>query len=42
MRAIIESLVPSKPEYTLDDCLELLRLRPQLASLNAHVAQKQP
>lgn len=41
-RAIIESLAPTKPEYTLDDCLELLRRRPELANLNAHVAQKQP
>jgi spore coat polysaccharide biosynthesis protein SpsF len=37
---IIESLVPTKPDYTMKDILELFELHPEWFNINAHVEQK--
>ena len=37
---IFEELYPRKPEFTLYDILGLLKIRPDLVAINAHVQQK--
>lgn len=37
---ILEALYPGRPEFTLEDCLELLQRNPEWELLNAHVEQK--
>ena len=40
LRVVYESLLPESPEFTLDDILELLKVRPDLMDLNAHVQHR--
>jgi spore coat polysaccharide biosynthesis protein SpsF len=40
VRRMLENLLPDRPEFTLEDGLELLRRHPGWAALNAHVEQK--
>jgi spore coat polysaccharide biosynthesis protein SpsF len=40
IRTIYEELYPSRPDFKLDDILNLLKRRPELLSLNAHIQQK--
>jgi spore coat polysaccharide biosynthesis protein SpsF len=38
---IIEALYPLKPEFSLEDCLELLAQHPEWSMINKHIEQKQ-
>jgi spore coat polysaccharide biosynthesis protein SpsF len=40
IRKIIETLFPKKPEFTLEDCLELLGRHPEWTRINRHIKQK--
>ena len=40
VRRIIEALYPHKPQFTLEDCLDLLRQHPDWSELNRNVVQK--
>ncbi|MGD9788639.1 MAG: NTP transferase domain-containing protein [Sulfuricellaceae bacterium] len=40
IRRIIEDLFPVKPEFTLEDILDLLAMHPDWRQINAHVTQK--
>ncbi len=40
IRKIIEHLYPSNPQFTLEDCLELLKKYPEWIKLNCHIEQK--
>jgi len=40
IKLIIESLYPSKPEFTLDDVVALLRTHPAWTLINSHIEQK--
>jgi spore coat polysaccharide biosynthesis protein SpsF len=40
IRRILEVLYPSKPDFTLEDCLALLEEHPEWSDLNRHVKQK--
>lgn len=40
VRRILEALYERKPEFTLEDCLELLSRNPDWAAINAGVVQK--
>jgi spore coat polysaccharide biosynthesis protein SpsF len=37
---IIKELYPSNPFFTLEDCLELVRRKPELTEINKHIRQK--
>lgn len=39
IRKILEALYPERPEFTLEDCLDLLEQHPSWSKINAHVAQ---
>ena len=41
IKKIIENLYPFKPEFSLEDCLELLSQNRVWASINQHIEQKQ-
>lgn len=41
IRRIIEALYPLKPEFSLEDCLELLAQHPEWIVINKHIEQKQ-
>ncbi len=41
IKRIIEALYPNKPEFLLEDCLELLSQNPKWMTINQHIAQKQ-
>ena len=41
IKRIIESLYPFKPEFSLQDCLELLSQNPEWKMINQHIEQKQ-
>jgi spore coat polysaccharide biosynthesis protein SpsF len=41
IKIIIETLYPVKPEFTLEDCLELLSHNPEWMTINQHIEQKQ-
>jgi len=41
IKRIIESLYPFKPEFLLQDCLELLSQNPEWKMINQHIDQKQ-
>jgi len=41
IKRIIESLYPFKPEFSLQDCLELLSQNPEWNMINQHIEQKQ-
>lgn len=40
IKAILEELYPQKPDFTMEDCLELMVKRPELIKINQHVQQK--
>jgi spore coat polysaccharide biosynthesis protein SpsF len=40
IRLILEELYPSKPEFTLEDCLRLLEQNPEWVEINRHIEQK--
>ena len=40
IKKILEDLYPTKPEFTLEDILTLLREKPELAKINQHIEQK--
>lgn len=40
IKKIIEALYPENPEFTLQDCLELLEVHPDWAKINAGIEQK--
>lgn len=37
MTALLEKLIPTKPDFSWTDCLDLLRREPELADLNRHI-----
>lgn len=37
---MLETLYPQKPEFTLEDCLELASRHPELSEINRHIKQK--
>lgn len=37
---IIKELYPKNPHFTLEDCLELMRQKPELMEINRHIKQK--
>jgi spore coat polysaccharide biosynthesis protein SpsF len=41
IRQMIEALYPLKPEFSLQDCLELLAQHPEFILINKHIEQKQ-
>ena len=41
LRRIIESLYPSDPEFTLQDCLSLMGAHPEWTDINSHVHQSE-
>ena len=41
VKRIIEALYPTRPNFNLDDCLQLLNENPDWERLNAHIEQKQ-
>lgn len=41
IKEILEDLYPRKPEFNLNDILELLKQKPELAQINEHVKQKE-
>lgn len=41
IRKFIEALYPTRPEFTLEDCLELIAEHPEWSELNAMIEQKQ-
>lgn len=41
VQKIIEALYPSNPEFTLEDCLRLLKRYPSWSKINSHIEQKQ-
>lgn len=40
IKTILEELYPQKPDFTMEDCLELMLKRPELIKINQHVQQK--
>jgi spore coat polysaccharide biosynthesis protein SpsF len=40
IQRILEYLYPKRPEFNLNDCIELIAQRPEWSSLNDHVEQK--
>jgi len=40
IKTILEELYPQKPDFTMEDCLELMVKRPELIKINQHVQQK--
>lgn len=40
IRLILENLYPKKPQFKLEDVIQLMRLHPDWAKINAHVKQK--
>lgn len=38
VKAVYDELYPSRPEFGIEDVLQLLEARPEIASLNAHLA----
>jgi spore coat polysaccharide biosynthesis protein SpsF len=41
IKRIIATLYPMKPEFSLEDCLELLSQNPEWMAINQHIEQKQ-
>ena len=41
VRRMVEILYPRQPEFTLEDCLEVLEQHPNWYFINAHIRQKQ-
>lgn len=41
IQKILESIYPQNPEFSLEDCLELLDRHPEWSKINAHIEQKQ-
>jgi spore coat polysaccharide biosynthesis protein SpsF len=40
IRKLIEALYPTKPAFTLEDCLSVIESHPEWSELNAHIEQK--
>lgn len=41
IKLLVEELYPTKPDFTMQDCLEVLKKHPEWTEINAHVKQKE-